>query len=295
MLNVKPIINVRATVPVPQCVKCGRLEKLVVHHIIPRSEGGRNDPSNLELLCEECHRRLHQILPHQSDLRGLTDTFYDIQKLRIAIGNRISSMQEPSLSSIAYDLIELESGIEKELRAYLEPELIYHHYLSQIRGIGPILAANIIALIHDPRRFETVSALWHYCGYHVEDGHAPSLQKGKRITWNPKMRNLGYKIGKSFVICGAGYRKYYEQYKERYLASRPDLSRAHVDAMARRKTVKLFLAHLWHVWRTLEHLPTTSPNSRVKSVDVINPLVDTPEGPRDWTPTLQKLEVTPLP
>ncbi len=145
-------------------------------------------------------------------------------------------MQEPSLSSIGYELIESERGIEKKLRSYLEREPIYHHYLSRIRGIGPVLAANIIALIHDPGRFETISSLWHYCGYHVEDGHAPSLRKGKRITWNPKMRNLGYKIGKSLVICGAGYRKYYEQYKEWYLASRPHLSRAHIDAMARRKT-----------------------------------------------------------
>jgi len=43
---------------------------------------------------------------------------------------------------------------------------------------------------------------------------APRLQKRKRVTWNPKMRVLGYKIGKSFVMCGGGYRSRYEEYKE---------------------------------------------------------------------------------
>lgn len=34
---------------------------------------------------------------------------------------------------------------------------------------------------------------------------------------------------------------------------------AHIYAMATRKTVKIFLAHLWAEWRRLEDLPVTEP------------------------------------
>jgi 5-methylcytosine-specific restriction endonuclease McrA len=31
-----------------------------VHHIVPRRQGGSNDPANLVTLCAACHRRLDQ-------------------------------------------------------------------------------------------------------------------------------------------------------------------------------------------------------------------------------------------
>jgi hypothetical protein len=33
---------------------------LVVHHIIPRKNGGKNKPENLITLCHDCHTTLHQ-------------------------------------------------------------------------------------------------------------------------------------------------------------------------------------------------------------------------------------------
>jgi len=46
------------------CQHCGVQEDpkrttLQVHHIIPRSKGGTNDPSNTTLLCNACHKREH--------------------------------------------------------------------------------------------------------------------------------------------------------------------------------------------------------------------------------------------
>ena len=47
------------------CVACGLGGResdiiLEVHHKIPRSCGGSNDPSNLETLCRRCHIIWHQ-------------------------------------------------------------------------------------------------------------------------------------------------------------------------------------------------------------------------------------------
>ncbi len=40
------------------CVRCGSHRRLQVHHRVPLRDGGGNDLSNLELLCDECHTRI---------------------------------------------------------------------------------------------------------------------------------------------------------------------------------------------------------------------------------------------
>lgn len=46
------------------CQECGDQhgseQGLCVHHIIPRSRGGSDDPGNLVTLCETCHILVHQ-------------------------------------------------------------------------------------------------------------------------------------------------------------------------------------------------------------------------------------------
>jgi 5-methylcytosine-specific restriction endonuclease McrA len=44
------------------CEDCGRmltLEALELHHVVPRSEGGRDVDGNLRLLCGGCHGGRH--------------------------------------------------------------------------------------------------------------------------------------------------------------------------------------------------------------------------------------------
>lgn len=47
-----------------QCGNCGSTDSLHVHHIVPLSLGGSNQPSNLRTLCKSCHKKLH---PHMKD------------------------------------------------------------------------------------------------------------------------------------------------------------------------------------------------------------------------------------
>ena len=42
-----------------KCSMCGRTAR-EVHHKVPRSKGGKNDPGNLVVLCRECHETLHR-------------------------------------------------------------------------------------------------------------------------------------------------------------------------------------------------------------------------------------------
>ena len=45
------------------CQVCSSREKLEVHHIIPRAEGGSDRPANLITLCEKCHDTHHHVKP----------------------------------------------------------------------------------------------------------------------------------------------------------------------------------------------------------------------------------------
>jgi len=38
---------------------CGNRQFLELHHLVPREQGGANDPANLVTLCQRCHRFLH--------------------------------------------------------------------------------------------------------------------------------------------------------------------------------------------------------------------------------------------
>lgn len=42
----------------PLCERCGRRAE-VVHHRIPKREGGGDDPANLASLCQSCHMKVH--------------------------------------------------------------------------------------------------------------------------------------------------------------------------------------------------------------------------------------------
>ena len=52
-----------------ECVECHAKENLTINHRRPLALGGTNDPSNLEVLCESCHRRFHGIDRSKRQLR----------------------------------------------------------------------------------------------------------------------------------------------------------------------------------------------------------------------------------
>ena len=42
-----------------RCQRCGGNEKLECHHVIPRTAGGIDTPSNCRMLCISCHDVIH--------------------------------------------------------------------------------------------------------------------------------------------------------------------------------------------------------------------------------------------
>lgn len=56
--HTEKLIYQQANSRCPFC-ECDEISLLDIHHIVPRSEGGSNEPSNLILSCKNCHARIH--------------------------------------------------------------------------------------------------------------------------------------------------------------------------------------------------------------------------------------------
>lgn len=221
------------------------------------------------------------------ELKIKTETYYAVQKSRVQAELRIGAYvrderldQERSEALMFWlneSLKKLETVIMKDVSLMLKDVPIWTEWLKGVYGIGPCLAGSLIAGMVDINRFETISALWHYCGMHVVDGEAPRRKRGSKITWNPFLRMTIFKTTDSFVKQNAEkcqYRELYDTKKKFYQIKFPDevkipgtkgqkdrvkYSKGHIHNMAKRYAGKIFLAHLWVKWRELEGLPISDP------------------------------------
>jgi hypothetical protein len=225
-------------------------------------------------------------------LRILVETFYDIQKLRIAASNRLGMYEElgiipPILAATLQGIVSELKREESSLLAVIEEELEeipVWQWLRTIKGIGAAMAGGVIAWIDDISRSPHVSSLHKFAGLHVENGKAPRRRRGEKVIWNVKLRTHMWKVVKQLLRArNEFYTDWYRTYKEAEVKKceekgikivpsaqlpkrggkryEPEgvMSTGHVDNRAKRKVAKLFLANLWHVWRNMEGLPTTPP------------------------------------
>jgi hypothetical protein len=226
---------------------------------------------------------LHAVLGHYA--RELAD----IQKLRVAQGNRVAAMERDGLPEefIAFgrDTEDVLAKKERALNAYLAKQAERHFlskWIKEQRGIGLPGFARLLGITGPLDRFATVSKLWRYLGLAVDNGAAPRRQKGVKLNYSPAGRVLCHQLGESIVKMGKGgeYRTVYDQKRADYLArerSGPSgcptgavhktkagavvacvkagdesESSAHIHAMARRYAVKRLLRRMWIEWRRQE-------------------------------------------
>lgn len=110
---------------------------------------------------------------------------------------------------------------------------------------------------------------------------------GYQSNYNDKFKVLCWKIASSFVKQSAaksGYRRIYDQVKADEHTKHPETviingkktqNDGHLHNKAMRKTVKIFLSHIWTTWRQMENLPVTKPyESQVLKHSIIEPFTD---------------------
>lgn len=188
----------------------------------------------------------------------------DMQRYRIAFGNRAAAVEredsrlDPALISIFVDRFQ---ALEDEAASFVATGIKDHEmwpWLQAVKGIGPGLSGSLVAPI-DIERAASVSALWKYAGQAVnKEGTRDRPTKGEKLPYNATLKKTCYLIATSFLRASSPYRREYDEAKAFYQEER-DWTLGHCDMAARRKMVKLFLSHLWLVWRDVRGLPVRAP------------------------------------
>lgn len=271
-------------------------------------------------------------------VRSLIDNFYDIQKLRISVGNRLyavfnagteeeqdekvieqlnedynmltkdytgkSKRISSRIEELKHDLtvikdetgfklvdehkrlLEMEKDSNNVIKNEVEKLEIWHKFFNNVKGCGPLMAAVCISYL-DPYKARHCSSFWKYAGLDVvvtENSEGELISEGrcrrhteeveytdkegnvktkKGLTYNPflKTKLVGV-LGGCFVKSkGSEYNEIYLGYKNRLLNTNKykDYSKGHINNMAIRYAVKMFLRDLWVNWRQVEGLPVTEP------------------------------------
>ena len=225
-----------------------------------------------------------------TELRIFVESFYDMQKLRIAVENRIRSYTSAGL--IEYINPELamanlkgaEKELEKEITTLIKQHPLWKTFFVDVKGIGPIMAAGLIAWRDDISKARTVSAFWKYHGLSPTQG---KRKKGEKLDYNPKAKTHAWKCGMQLLRAKGAYSHVYYDSKAKYeqredikamhehaigevtrkgkkvkeyeAAGGPKSYKLHIHYMALRKMIKRFLADTWVAWREVEGLPVSKP------------------------------------
>lgn len=198
-----------------------------------------------------------------SELKTLVDLRQAIQGYRVAMGNRALAIElgrstgnKATFEDWHEQFQILEERCDEQIRDLSDGVQIIED-MCRVKGVGKLLAAQIVSSI-DITKADTVSALWRYSGYGVgDDGLAERRKRGERIYYNTALKTILYKLATSFMRSKSPYSDEYYRAREFYENER-EWTKAHCHRAALRKMIKMFLAHLWIHWRTLEGLPTRS-------------------------------------
>lgn len=217
-----------------------------------------------------------------AEARAVVDTYYQMQRYRIALANQRRQVREETDDAPLELLTWLFGYFEamEEVCRDLMREFVEAHpvgpWLLGVKGVGPVIAAGLLAHI-DIRRCNSPSALWRFAGLAPPDTYPSG--KGVPRGFNQRLKVLLWKFSDSMVKMqqydDAFYARLYQRFKAEEVArneaggnaeraahvidERPTHKQAktyaegrlpdgHVDMRARRRVAKVFLAHLFHVW-----------------------------------------------
>jgi hypothetical protein len=236
------------------------------------------------------------VRPELTVLVGLRDQVQKIRIAEGNRADAATRLEEEDRASLhrMYEkrLDELEFDVTKSVEMEMKQHPAWP-WLQRIKGVGATSAALVVGLI-DIERAVYPSSLWKFAGYGVtvQDcdkcggsgefgsppeqcpkcegagayGRADRTHKGEKRDYSARLKTMVWRITDLQVKHRGPYRKIYDEAKHGYLTTRGPLSSTpkerqwtlgHCEAAARRKASKLFLAHLWQIWREAEGLPVT--------------------------------------
>jgi len=233
-------------------------------------EGGGKETVDL---CVECHSEVHGNEAEWSPIKVLYKYRKDLVEERKATRNRIRNLRQyevdvSDLEEVEKTLVSKIDEIEKRLKSYVRDHDLWH-WLKEIYGISEINAAGLIAKVGDISKFDTVSDLWSFFGlrpkssFDFEGGCKWESYEHYRQATKEERTLAVYDIGENFIRKDSFYRQFYDERREKAeneeKFGKPEENKQHYYQDARRYAVKIFLSHLYEVWRRIEGLETREP------------------------------------
>jgi len=273
------------------------------------------------------------------ELRFLVETYLDAQKDRIRFDNRVRDLpkeyrETEFFKNLKETVYELERSITKRVEKLLMDEPLYTRYLRYQKGVGPMLAAYLIAWLCREREFtirgvtgkigentyrmkwkkqeriielppyakileenlekgyirvwmppvvevaENPSDLHKYCGL----APGSKLTRGERVSFNPKVKALMWKILRQLLMAGGEWARIYAKDKYDYAQRCPEPEKGSkklkVHLTAKNIVMRKFMTNLWLVYRWMHGLPTTDPYPVKLGLqhNILQPFIETKEG-----------------
>lgn len=219
-------------------------------------------------------------------LNKLVDATLAIEKLRVSSEVRqthlaLQGRTDPETDELHRRLEDLEDYVDGRIAHLIQSHPAYY-WFSRVKGVGKENIGKVVAPVNIERA-DTISSLWKFAGFSVEDGKAPKRAKGDKLSYNSQLRSMCWRLGSSLLRGKGEFYAYYinekEKYRQRYQNQGIEIvpatklpkkdgkryepgdmiSEGHVHNQAMRKMIKLFLACLWLTWREAEGLPATKP------------------------------------
>lgn len=196
------------------------------------------------------------------------------------------------LDPVTFDAWEKSYALELYLNKYVEDFMQRHstwHWISQVKGAGMLASGKVISMI-DITKARTISGLWRFVvGAPVKDPKTGKVTverktKGQKSKVCGIAKTMMWRLAKSLIRANGSYAKFYHDVKDietanilrqglkivpssqlptdkegKHVEINGFYGKGHVDMRAIRKVEKLFLSHLWQVWRTSLGLPLTEP------------------------------------
>lgn len=105
-------------------------------------------------------------------IKSLVKTYDDYQKIRIQTLNRLSNDTDPNFAGMALEIEAESKKFEKRVEKMLANQLLNYpisKWITSQRGLATIRASGLIAYLDPISRFDTVSKVWSYAGYAVQE------------------------------------------------------------------------------------------------------------------------------
>ena len=219
------------------------------------------------------NRKLFTRSMKDDSLPHLVDLYYQVQNIRSTIADHsdIDSNDLSTFVNYSSYLQILEDSITNVFKNHNLNTVTGTWSVSQV-GVGQAASASLLVLV-DISKAPSVSNLWKFAGLDP-----------KHDKWNPLLKNISWKLGKSFEYFSQDADCFYGQLYLNDLNRRINLNEkgaystesseklplSRLEAQARRYSVKIFFSH-WHHIRYREINGVDPVNTFAESTSYITP------------------------